>query len=35
MEWASTFQQPDAAELALFDPPPDQSERSHTGTTGR
>jgi len=23
VEWASTFQQPDAAELALFDPPPD------------
>ena len=22
-EWASTFQAPDAAELALFDPPPD------------
>ena len=24
-EWASTFQAPDAAELALFDPPPDPS----------
>jgi predicted kinase len=23
VEWASTFQEPDAAELALFDPPPD------------
>ncbi len=23
IEWASTFQEPDAAELALFDPPPD------------
>jgi len=25
VEWASTFQEPDAAELALFDPPPDRN----------
>ena len=25
LDWASTFQEPDAAELALFDPPPEQN----------